>query len=78
MFPASLKSHILKQNTMDALKDKIKGNWNQIKGKLRQEYAILNDNDLAYEVGQEEELLGRIQEKTGQTKEDIKKFIDNL
>jgi len=63
---------------MDALKDKIKGNWNQIKGKLRQEYAILNDNDLAYEVGQEEELLGRIQEKTGQTKEDIKKFIDNL
>lgn len=63
---------------MDALKDKIKGNWNQIKGKLRQEYAILNDNDLAYEVGQEEELLGRIQVKTGQTKEDIKKFIDNL
>ena len=63
---------------MDALKDKIKGNWNQIKGKLRQEYAILNDNDLAYEVGQEEELLGRIQEKTGQTKEDIKEFIDNL
>ena len=63
---------------MDALKDKIKGNWNQIKGKLRQEYAILNDNDLAYEVGQEEELLGKIQEKTGQTKEDIKKFIDNL
>ena len=63
---------------MDALKDKIKGNWNQIKGKLRQEYAILYDNDLAYEVGQEEELLGRIQEKTGQTKEDIKKFIDNL
>ena len=63
---------------MDALKDKIKGNWNQIKGKLRQEYAILNDNDLAYEVGQEEELLGKIQEKTGQTKEEIKKFIDNL
>lgn len=63
---------------MDALKDKIKGNWNQIKGKLRQEYAILNDNDLAYEVGQEEELLGRIQEKTGKTKEEIKDFIDKL
>lgn len=63
---------------MDALKDKIKGNWNQIKGKLRQEYAILNDNDLAYEVGQEEELLGKIQEKTGKTKEEIKEFIDKI
>ncbi|MEX2379311.1 MAG: CsbD family protein [Vicingaceae bacterium] len=63
---------------MDALKDKIKGNWNQIKGKLRQEYAILNDNDLAYEVGKEEELLGRIQEKTGKTKEEVKDFIDKL
>ncbi len=63
---------------MDALKDQIKGNWNQIKGKLRQEYAILNDNDLAYEVGKEEELLGRIQEKTGKTKEEIKAFIDKL
>lgn len=63
---------------MDALKDKIKGNWNQIKGKLRQEYAILNDNDLAYEVGQEEELLGKIQEKTGKTKEELKDFIDKI
>jgi uncharacterized protein YjbJ (UPF0337 family) len=63
---------------MDALKDKLKGNWNQIKGKLRQEYAILSDNDLAYEVGKEEELLGRIQEKTGKTKEQVKDFIDNL
>lgn len=63
---------------MDTLKDKLEGNWNQIKGKLRQEYAILDDNDLAYEVGKEEELIGRIQEKTGKAKEEIKELIDKI
>ena len=55
-----------------------KGNWNEIKGKLSQEYAILDDNDLAFEVGQEEELIGKIQQKTGKAKEEIKDFIDSI
>ncbi|MCA1763391.1 MAG: CsbD family protein [Cryomorphaceae bacterium] len=63
---------------INAISDKLKGNWNQIKGKLKQEYGELNDDDLAYAEGQEEELIGRIQEKTGKTKEEIQKFIDNL
>ncbi len=63
---------------MKAFKQKFEGNWNQIKGKLREEYAVLTDNDLAYEKGQEEQLIGKIQEKTGKTKEDIIKFIDKL
>jgi len=63
---------------MTAFNDKLKGNWNQIKGKLRQEYAELKDDDLAYEKGKEEELLGKIQKKTGKTKDEIKKFIDKL
>ncbi len=58
--------------------DKIKGNWNQMKGKLKQEYAELSDDDLTYIEGKEDELIGRIQEKTGKTKEDIQKFIDSL
>lgn len=63
---------------MSALTDKLTGNWNEVKGKLKQEYAVLNDNDLAYEEGKEEELLGKIQQKTGKAKEEIKSFIDSL
>lgn len=65
-------------NIMSALTDKLTGNWNEVKGKLKQEYAVLNDNDLAYEEGKEEELLGKIQQKTGKAKEEIKTFIDSL
>jgi len=61
---------------MSELSDKIKGNWNVIKGKLKQEYGELTDDDLSYEEGQEDELLGRIQKKIGKSKEDIKKFFD--
>ena len=63
---------------MSTVEDKLRGNWNEIKGKLRQEYAILDDNDLAFEVGQEEELIGKIQQKTGKAKEEIKDFIDSI
>lgn len=57
---------------------KIKGNWNEMKGKIKQQYANLSDDDLLYEEGKEDELLGRIQKKTGHTKEEIKKWIDKL
>ncbi len=63
---------------MGSITDKIKGNWNQLKGKLKQEYGELNDDDLTYAEGKEDELLGKIQEKTGQTKEQIKEFIDKV
>ncbi len=63
---------------MGATADKMRGNWNIIKGKLKQTYGDLTDDDLAYVEGQEEEVIGRIQKRTGKTKEDIKKFIDNL
>jgi uncharacterized protein YjbJ (UPF0337 family) len=61
---------------MGSVTDKIKGNWNQLKGKLKQEFGELNDDDLTYSEGKEDELLGKIQEKTGKTKEQIKEFID--
>jgi len=67
-----------KLQIMNSTEEKIKGNWNEIKGKLRKEYAILSDNDLAYEVGQEEELIGKIQQKTGKAKQEIKEFIDKI
>jgi len=63
---------------MSALTDKLKGNWNIVKGKLKQNYADLTDDDLTYTEGQEEELLGRIQRKTGKAKSEIKDFIDSI
>ncbi len=56
----------------------IKGNWNQIKGKLKQNYANLTDDDLTYVEGKEEELLGRLQEKTGKSKDELKKEINKM
>ena len=56
-------------------KDKLKGNWNIAKGKIKQEWGELTDDDLDYQEGQEDELVGRIQKKTGQTKEQVNKFL---
>ena len=63
---------------MSAIQDKLKGNWNVIKGQLKQQYGDLTDDDLTYTEGQEDELLGRIQKKTGKTKDQLKDFIDKL
>lgn len=59
-------------------KMKIEGSWTEIKGKLKQKYASLTDDDLLYEEGQEEELLGRLQRKLGKTIDDIKEEINSL
>lgn len=63
---------------MGALADKLKGNWNIVKGQVKSQYGELTDDDLLYEEGKEDELLGRIQKKTGQTKESINSFFDSL
>ena len=56
----------------------LKGNWNELKGKLKEKYAVLTDNDLAYEEGKEEELLGKLQEKLGKTKKEVKDILRDL
>lgn len=53
-----------------------KGKWNQVKGKIKQQWADLTDDDLLYVDGKEEELLGRLQEKTGKSKDELKIWID--
>ena len=63
---------------MSAFSDRLKGNWNTIKGKLKEEYGQLTDNDLIYREGKEDQLLGNIQKKTGKTKQEIKDFIDGI
>lgn len=56
----------------------IQGNWNEVKGKLKQKYSDLTDDDLAYAEGKEDELLGRLQQKLGKTKDEIKEEISKL
>ena len=53
----------------------IKGDWNVLKGKLRQKWAKLTDDDLKYMQGQEEELFGRIQKRTGETREAVERYV---
>ncbi len=59
---------------MDTLE--LKGNWNILKGRLKKSFASLTDDDLTYEEGQEDELWGRIQKKTGKTRDEVKKWFD--
>ena len=54
----------------------IKGNWEQLKGKLKQKYADLTDDDLLYEEGKEQEMWGNLQEKLGKTEKEIKSLLD--
>ncbi|MCD0466274.1 CsbD family protein [Flavobacterium sp. ENC] len=56
----------------------IKGNWNEIKGKLKQKYADLTDDDLLHEEGKEDEMYGRLQQKLGKTKEEFKQMLSEL
>jgi uncharacterized protein YjbJ (UPF0337 family) len=55
----------------------IKGDWNITKGKLKQKWAKLTDDDLQYVSGKNDELLGRIQKRTGETREAIEKAIND-
>lgn len=54
----------------------IKGNWNIAKGKLKQQWGELTDDDLDYAEGKEDELIGRIQKRTGQARESIEEAVD--
>ena len=54
----------------------MKGNWNVIKGKLKQRWARLTDDDLQYVEGKEDELIGRIQKRTGESRENVEKTVE--
>lgn len=56
----------------------LKGKWNQIKGKLKKKYGELTDDDLEYSEGKFDEMLGRVQEKTGKSIEDLKKEFGSI
>ena len=61
---------------MDKLE--VKGNWNKWKGKIKQAFGNLTDDDIKYEEGKDEEWLGRMQVKTGKTRDDLVKWLKSL
>jgi uncharacterized protein YjbJ (UPF0337 family) len=60
------------------MKLQIKGTWNEVKGKLKQKYGQLTDDDLAFADGKEDELLGRLQKKLGRTQDEIRSEIEKM
>lgn len=64
------------RETTDMTKLTLKGNWNEIKGKLKQKYAQLTDDDLAFVEGKEQEVLGRLQQRLGKSAEEVHREIE--
>jgi uncharacterized protein YjbJ (UPF0337 family) len=60
------------------MKLQMKGSWNEVKGKLKQKYGQLTDDDLAFAEGKEDELLGRLQKRLGRTKDDLRAEIEDM
>lgn len=56
--------------------NEIEGNWEELKGKMKKQFADLTDDDLMYEEGEEQEMWGKLQKKLGKTEKEIKSLFD--
>jgi uncharacterized protein YjbJ (UPF0337 family) len=66
----------LNKNIMSDLK--LKGTWNELKGKVKQAYGDLTDDDLVHEEGKDDEMLGKLQQKTGKGRDELVSWLNNL
>jgi uncharacterized protein YjbJ (UPF0337 family) len=60
------------------MKLQMKGSWNEVKGKLKQKYGQLTDDDLMFTEGKEDELLGRLQKRLGRTQDELRAEIRDM
>ena len=60
------------------MKLQMKGTWNEVKGKLKQKYGQLTDDDLSFAEGKEDELLGRLQKRLGKSKDELRSEIEDM
>jgi uncharacterized protein YjbJ (UPF0337 family) len=60
------------------MKLQMKGSWNEVRGKLKQKYGQLTDDDLTFAEGKEDELLGRLQKRLGRTKDELRAEIEEM
>jgi len=76
MFWVLFKYNLKIENIMSDLK--IRGTWNELKGKIKQAYGDLTDDDLVREEGKDDELLGKMQKKTGKGRDELVKWLNDL
>ena len=69
---------LINETFVTMTKLQFKGGWNEVKGKLKQKYGQLTDDDLTFAEGKDDELLGRLQIKLGKSKEDLRREIESL
>jgi uncharacterized protein YjbJ (UPF0337 family) len=72
-----MSPQLIRKKNMKNL-DEVKGSWNEQKGRLKQKFALLTDNDLMFAEGKKDEMLGKIQVKLGKTKEELQAIIAAL
>ena len=70
------QQHLIHPTMKTETKLNLKGNWNLVKGKLKQAYGELTDDDLKYTEGQEDELVGRIQKRVGSSAADVRQMLE--
>lgn len=63
---------------MSATNDKIRGDWNDVKGKAKEQYGELTDDDVMVAEGKEDQFVGNLQKKLGKTKEEVMDWINSL
>ena len=63
---------------MESWQLKLKGSWNETKGKIKQAYGDLTDDDLKRDEGKDDEFVGKLQQKLGKTKDEVVKWIESL
>lgn len=79
MFPYYLdKNYNEAQKPIIMANLKLNGVWNEVKGKVKQKYADLTDDDLLYEEGKEDEMIGRLQKKLGKTRDEVVDWLNSL
>ena len=71
-------THRTNETPVIMTKLQLKGSWNEVKGKLKQKYARLTDDDLTFAEGKDDELLGRLEKRLGKTKEELRMEIESL
>jgi uncharacterized protein YjbJ (UPF0337 family) len=73
-----LRKYILNLNYKKMNTTELKGKWDEQKGKLKQKFAQLTDDDLLFIEGEKDEMLGKLQIKLGKTKEELHRIIESL
>jgi len=66
-----------RNNINDSTELRARGNWNQLKGEAKQKWSQLTDDDLSYDEGRQDEWFGRLQQKTGETVDNIKNWFND-